>query len=188
MMNHPNPQSILEDLSSLVDNELAPDRSRFLVQRLENDLELADRWERYHLAGDCLRRRELALAANDLSERVARAVADEPAPGRPSAGIVNRWTGGVALAASVALAVALVVTVPSPDVPIGANAVSGSGTPTSDAAQTISDAEFEEYLIRHNNALRQNGIEGFAPFVDLVTSAGAESAVVRARNGLTELR
>jgi hypothetical protein len=181
-------QPILEDLSSLVDNELDAGRSRFLVQRLENDQELADRWERYHLAGDCLRRRDLLLAANDLGDRVARALAQEPAPGRPSTGLVNRWTGGIALAASVALAVSLVFTAPTPEAPVGPVATVGSERPVDAAASVISDAEFEAYMIRHNNALRQNGLEGFAPFVDLVTSAGAESAVLRSRNGLTELR
>lgn len=179
----------LEDLSSLIDAELAADRRRFLLKRLETDADLAACWERYHLAGDCLRRRPIALAGREFGAKVTAAIAEEPTPRAVTGSPLRGWAGGLALAASVTLATLLVFTLPesgrdSSGQPVVAQAGSGAG----EVEVTITEAEFEAYLIRHNNALRERGLEGFVPFVDLVTSAGAESAVQRARNGVTELR
>lgn len=46
-----------EELSALADGELDNSATRFLLRRLEreNNHELRDKWERYHLAGDVMR-------------------------------------------------------------------------------------------------------------------------------------
>lgn len=101
-----------QQLSALVDGELAADEARFLLRRLEHDEELAACQERWQLLGDVLRGQACAPAPLDFGQRVREAVAADMAP--PAGGQVaqarrggwKRWGGGAALAASVA-AVAL---------------------------------------------------------------------------------
>jgi negative regulator of sigma E activity len=103
-----------QQLSALMDGELAPDEARFLLRRLQHDEELAGRFERWQLCGDVLRGHACAPAPADFSRRVAAAVAAEatvPFAVRTESmkrGGWARWGGGAALAASVA-AVALFV-------------------------------------------------------------------------------
>lgn len=103
-----------QQLSALVDGELAADEARFLLRRLQHDPELAACQERWQLFGDALRGQACAPAPSGFAERVAAAVAAEPAPVASGAGKARTprragwlgWGGGAALAASVA-AVAL---------------------------------------------------------------------------------
>ena len=105
-----------QQLSALVDGELAPDEARFLLRRLQHDSELSGRYERWQLSGDVLRGQVRRAAAADLSSRVAAAIAAMPAAEAaqfaqatgPRRGLL-RWGGGAALAASVA-AIAMMVT------------------------------------------------------------------------------
>ncbi|WP_028920370.1 sigma-E factor negative regulatory protein [Pseudoxanthomonas suwonensis] len=105
-----------QQLSALVDGELAPDEARFLLRRLEHDTELSGRFERWQLCGDVLRGQVRRSAGSDLAERIAAAVAAAPltaevaAPTAPQRRrqLWTRWGGGAALAASVA-AVAMFV-------------------------------------------------------------------------------
>lgn len=107
-----------QQLSALVDGELAPDEARFLLRRLEHDGDLCGRFERWHLCGDVLRGQVRRAAAPDLGARIAAGVAAGAAVAAPvsvppaQAGgrrqAWTRWGGGAALAASVA-AVALFV-------------------------------------------------------------------------------
>ncbi|HSR66024.1 MAG TPA: RseA family anti-sigma factor, partial [Xanthomonadaceae bacterium] len=46
-----------QQLSALVDGELAPGEAVFLMRRLRHDDELAGCWERWQLAGELLRGR-----------------------------------------------------------------------------------------------------------------------------------
>jgi len=101
-----------QQLSALVDGELAPDEAAFLMRRLQHDAELAGCWERWQLAGAVLRGQGGVRVAEGFSARVMDAIAREPAP------VVAKsprrwlhWSGG-ALAASVAL-VALVMSRPA---------------------------------------------------------------------------
>ena len=100
-----------QQLSALIDGELAPDEAAFLMRRLQHDQELAGCWERWQLAGAVLRGQAGERVADGFSTRVMAAVASEAAPRvvRP-----RRWLhwGGGAIAASVAL-VALLVSRPA---------------------------------------------------------------------------
>ncbi|MBE2293194.1 MAG: hypothetical protein IAF01_11730 [Xanthomonadaceae bacterium] len=106
-----------QQLSALVDGELAPDEARFLLRRLEHDADLGGRFERWQLCGDVLRGQVRRAAAPDLGARIAAALAAAPAASEaavpPQAAVRRRqawtrWGGGAALAASVA-AVAMFV-------------------------------------------------------------------------------
>ena len=103
-----------QQLSALVDGELAPDQARFLLRRLQHDDELAGCVGRWQMLGDVLRGNAIAPAPEGFSARVAVAVAAQ-APGTGltrKAGYGRRavWGGG-AIAASVA-AVAFFIAVP----------------------------------------------------------------------------
>lgn len=99
-----------QQLSALVDGELATDEARFLLRRLQHDPELQACQERWQLLGDVLRGQAVAPAPVDFAARVSAAVAAEPLPRAEPRREVRagwrRWGGGAALAASVA-AVAL---------------------------------------------------------------------------------
>lgn len=104
-----------QQLSALVDGDLAPDQARFLLRRLGHDPELVGRWQRWQLAGDVLRGQPLATlpgGANAFAAQVAAAVSREGA--RPGGAGRPRWQHVAALAASVAV-VALFVTRPLGD-------------------------------------------------------------------------
>lgn len=103
-----------QQLSALVDGELAADEARFMLRRLEHDADLSACQERWQMLGDVLRGQACAPAPLDFSERVRAAIAADVqqngtaqvALQRPARRGWMRWSGGAALAASVA-AVAL---------------------------------------------------------------------------------
>jgi len=115
MNNNEQPMDKMElhyrqQLSALVDGELASDEARFLLRRLQHDPELQACQERWQLLGDAMRGQAVAPAPADFAARVSALVASAPAPqAAPRRDIRvgwRRWGGGAALAASVA-AVAL---------------------------------------------------------------------------------
>ena len=96
-----------QQLSALMDGELAPDQARFLLRRLQHDHELGECWERWQVAGDVLRGQGSAMLPAGFAARVSAAIAADGArvPGAISARPRwVRWGGGAALAASVAAA------------------------------------------------------------------------------------
>lgn len=124
-----------EQLSAMLDGELAPDEARFLLRRLQHDRDLAGCWERWQFSGDLMRGSAPALLPADFAERVCAALEGEAdaADVRVQVAVNARarwvpWAGSAALAASVA-AVALMVgrgvpqgadEVPSPDAIVAA--------------------------------------------------------------------
>lgn len=94
-----------QQLCALMDGDLPPEEARFLLRRLQHDTELGGCWERWQMIGESLRGRAAAPLPSDFSQRVAAAIAAEPAAARKSATQSPRWArwGGGALAASVAL-------------------------------------------------------------------------------------
>jgi len=101
-------QHYRQQMSALMDGELAPDQARFLMRRMAEDNVLNDTWERWQLCGDVLRGRAQAPAPQGFAERVSAAIAQQalqPAANQEfhrSGNRLMRWGGG-AIAASVAL-------------------------------------------------------------------------------------
>ena len=123
-----------QQLSALLDGELAPDQARFLLRRLGHDADLAGRWQRWQLAGDVLRGRPvmaLAGGTDGFAQGVARAVATSGGARAP--GFVLRWRHGVGLAAAASVAaLALFVSRPvsmDSELPAPATASRPSGAP-----------------------------------------------------------
>lgn len=122
MLISPDPDKLYvyhrQQLSAMLDGELSPDEARFMLRRLEHDIELAACWERWQVGGDVLRGRADDLLPSDFAHRVAlaihaggaSAVSAQPAVAgtRPR---FARW-GGAAIAASVALLAIFVVRQP----------------------------------------------------------------------------
>ncbi len=96
-------EELHEELSAFMDGELDADRARFLQQRLGHDAELLARWERWQLLSASMRRQGQPLPAG-FADRVGQALA---VPTPQAASVRNRalrWSGGTALAASLAVA------------------------------------------------------------------------------------
>jgi anti-sigma factor RsiW len=105
-----------EDLSALMDGELAAEPTRFLLRRLDHDPELSATWSRWHLIRACLTSDSARMSApnrdNDFAAQVAAALQVETAPQvRPRHWV--RYMGGGAIAAGVAVA-ALMLNAPGP--------------------------------------------------------------------------
>lgn len=100
---------IKQQLSALVDGELEKDQARFLIKRLQADADLSGCWQRWHVAGECLRGQAVAPLRADFAARIAQAVDAEASPRRQGGGSVLKWVGGFAVAASVALAAVIAV-------------------------------------------------------------------------------
>ncbi|MGH8063005.1 MAG: sigma-E factor negative regulatory protein [Pseudoxanthomonas sp.] len=109
-----------QQLSALVDGDLAPDQARFLLRRMEHDTELSGCLERWQLCGDVLRGQARAPAPADFAGRVAAAIAAESLQPTAKAassryrGNLAKWGGG-ALAASVAAIALFMVRQQVPD-------------------------------------------------------------------------
>ena len=106
-------------LSALMDGDLPPDQARFLLRRLEHDIELTGCWDRWQLCGEVLRGQAQAPAPAGFADRVAALVAlDAPAAASAESSrkrsLLARWGGG-ALAASVAAIALFMVRQQVPD-------------------------------------------------------------------------
>lgn len=110
-----------QQLSAMLDGELSPDQARFMLRRLQHDVELADCWERWQVCGDVLRGQRNAMLPADFAREVAHALAGGKARDAAVAAApairprLLRWGGGAALAASVAMAALLVARQPGLD-------------------------------------------------------------------------
>ena len=107
-----------QQLSALMDGALAPDEARFLLRRLQHDGDLSECWERWQLAGEVMRGRAVAMLPTGFAARVGEAIAEAPVALTQAQSRTHwaRWSGGVALAASVAV-VALLATRQAPNAP-----------------------------------------------------------------------
>lgn len=108
-------EQIREQLSALMDGELDADQTRFVLARANGDAELVQRWARYQLAGQALRREAMPPLRAGFADAVMAAITASPAR-QPLGQRLLRWGAGGAIAASVALA-ALVVTRPAGEAP-----------------------------------------------------------------------
>jgi sigma-E factor negative regulatory protein RseA len=115
-------QQIQEQLSAFMDGELSKDETRFLLKRTEGDTVLVQRWTRYHVVRQALRRQEIVALRADFSRSLMARLDAETVP-QSNRTTWLRWGSGGAIAAAVAVT-ALMVTKP----------VSETTTPASVAA------------------------------------------------------
>jgi sigma-E factor negative regulatory protein RseA len=104
-------QEIREQLSTLMDGELARDETLFLMRRISNDGRLVERWSSYHIARQVIRRQDFSVLPNDFSNQILARIDAEGVTMLSRSGRWVRWAGGGAIAASVAV-VALMFSAP----------------------------------------------------------------------------
>lgn len=179
-------ESIKEQLSALVDNELDELDERRLLGVLGGDLTLRNVWERYHLVRAALRQDLEVVVAPGLAERVAQRIAAEPS--RAAAfrrHHLARLIGTLAIAASVAtIAIAgvqwfqqptskpLLTVATNTPVPTPAPApvrVSHRGTMRWDTKEPEAEKALNAYLVEHDEFASTAGIGGMMPYVRVVS-------------------
>ncbi|WP_313170619.1 sigma-E factor negative regulatory protein [Stenotrophomonas sp.] len=147
-------QHYRQQLSALVDGELAADEARFMLRRLEHDSELSACQERWQVLGDVMRGQACAPAPLDFTARVRQAVdADArqngpivaaPAQQRAARTGWRRWGGGAALAASVAAVALFMAREQLPETnaptPVIATTAEVAPAPAQPSAPTAADA------------------------------------------------
>lgn len=167
-----------EQISALVDGELAGDEVARACAAWRGDASLRGCWHAYHLIGDVLRSDDLASAPSrderflrQLRGRLAQeptVLAPRAAPAVPLVRLRRRWRAGAAVAAGfVLVAGVLVVTqspppepaaasmaqVPSPVVPVAATTASPAADPGDAMLVTdgkiLRDARLDRYLAAH---------------------------------------
>jgi len=67
-----------EEISALVDGELSHGDVRPLAHRLQQDQELMQCWQRYHLISDAMRNKLPRRVCCDLTSRISQAISSEP--------------------------------------------------------------------------------------------------------------
>ncbi len=185
-----NNETIREQLSSLMDGELAADSAKFLSKRLGNDAELLSTWERWHGVRDALRKHD-TLAPVDFCARVRLALDEDLPEASVPASRAGLWRAlaGTAIAAGVA-AMALMLGQPTlaPTDSFDAGAVTLAHvapvtttdltpnwrlSPVADRqsfvlAQPQVSNEFDQYFVEHGLANGSNGAIGMVPYVPMV--------------------
>lgn len=125
-------EQIREQLSALMDGELARDQTRFLLRRITPGDESSQCWERYHMVRQAMRRQHMAMPQAGFAEAVMLRIDSVQQPQR-GPGPWLRWGAGGAVAASVAMA-ALMLTRPADDPALDQAAVAARTQPVAPAA------------------------------------------------------
>jgi len=181
-----------EQLSALVDGELAEQEYELLLVRLDNDPELRARWARYNLISDALRNHLPERIAADLSSRVAARLGDElGTPGAAASVGRSRRLGkqvvGGALAAAVAVVAIIGVQQQASDEAGDAGLQSAAVEPVSELRQAesavaeapvdqelVRRARLNRYLVNHNEYSAASGMQGLLPYTRIVSSPAQE--------------
>ena len=177
-------QILHEQLSALVDDELAPAEHALLVKQLVRDADLQDRLARYQLISDGLQNHLPGRVDAGFHRRVRAALLDEPVPltGTGRLASLFKPLAGVAVAASVAVVAVLSLQSVREQDPVAVPAV--AATPAQDdyiraagSPQLASGAPgmargLDVYLVNHNEYAVNRGMQGMLPYVRLVGGEG----------------
>lgn len=178
-------QILHEQLSALVDDELAPAEQALLLKRLAQDATLREQLARYQLISDSLQNHLPECVDAGFHRRISAALQDEPAltSGTRRISGLFRPLAGAAVAASVAVVAVLALQSVREQEPAGVPAVAGAaaGDDYIRAAQapqpqpaTGSTQTLDVYLVNHNEYAVNRGMQGMLPYMRLV---GSESNI-----------
>lgn len=181
MSNEPE----LEQLSALVDGDLAaPGRER-LLRRLGEDSELRARWGSYHLIGDVLRGEHVAGAVGGVAAQVRERLAAEPvvlAPRRARARRPAWLAPGLGLAAAASLGAVAVLLAGRLGAPVGGVPPRVAAAPEQPVQWTVvqqvpvtrwqagspaAETDLHRYLADHSE-FAATGVKGPMPLATLV--------------------
>ncbi|UCE88909.1 MAG: sigma-E factor negative regulatory protein [Pseudomonadota bacterium] len=180
-----------EQLSALVDGELAEQEYELLLARLENDPELRARWARYNMISDALRNHLPDRLAPSLATRVGASLGGEPAPASAAAigassGRFGKQLAGGALAAAVAVVAIIGVQQQVGDSDSGAQTAElAAPSPKLEQVESavaevpadrelVRRARFNRYLVNHNEYSAAGGMQGLLPYTRIVSSPAQE--------------
>ncbi|HHC71280.1 MAG TPA: hypothetical protein ENK54_00135 [Thiotrichales bacterium] len=178
-------ERIDEQISALLDGELAAGESELLLKRLERDPGLRERWGRYQLISDTLNGHLPERVDMALADRVMAAIEEEPVWHEPSAGRnplsmrLAKPVAGLAIAASVAVvtlagveslrngnggqkAPAVVAEVQRAPTPAGSFTYV-SGTRWRAAGPEV-QAKLNGYLVNHTEYSGSSNLQGMFPY------------------------
>jgi sigma-E factor negative regulatory protein RseA len=170
--------SLYEQLSALVDDELTGSEHDMLFKRIETDDQLYQRLSRYQLISDALRSHLPERVDPAFSRRVKGLLRSEPAlPGYSRLAALATPLAGLAVAASVA--VMAVISVQSARQQTSAPAeVAASVSPASDylrvqdepgiPVRSPTNRKLDVYLVNHNEYAVNRGMQGMLPYVRIV--------------------
>ena len=171
-------ETLYEQLSALVDDELTSTEQALLLRRLATDAGLRQRLARYQLVSDALQNHLPPRLDSDFQARVHAALEDEPAvqagPARLAA--LFRPVAGLAVAASVAVVAVLslqsirqedpAAVAPVAIAPVPENYIRAGNTPP--AAANGVEQVLDVYIVNHNEYAVNRGMQGMLPYVRLV--------------------
>ncbi|OBS10399.1 sigma-E factor negative regulatory protein [Acidihalobacter prosperus] len=174
-----------EQISALMDGESSRFEIRRSVDLLLSDADLRERWGRYHLIGDVLRRDVKQIAAADFSAGVMARLAAEQDEAVSPRRAQSRWAKpllGFAMAASVAGAMVIGLQSMMGPGQIGGDlmqqALPGNGfervadvEPTADPGHHV-PTQLESYMRMNSYLLshaEQTGGQGMMPYVRMVS-------------------
>ena len=171
-----------EQLSALVDDELTEPEQDLLTRRIGTDADLHRCLSRYQLISDALRNQLPDRIDPAFTARVQAAVRDESAkaaavPGSQRLATLLKPVAGLALAASVAVvAVLSLQSVREDAAPLPAVATAPSSTDFIRADNTPEpavrprpDKNLDIYLVNHNEYAVNRGMQGMLPYVRIVS-------------------
>ena len=176
-------EKLHEQISALVDDELAAAEQALLIKRLEGDVTLRDSLLRYQLISDSLQNHLPRKIDPDFNIGVQLALQDDPEIQAGPAGLARMFkpVAGLAIAASVAVVAVLSLQSvrqesPSATSPIATAPVTDEFTRT-DGAPLLAKTpvypfagarSLDVYLVNHNEYAVNRGLQGMLPYVRFV--------------------
>ncbi len=175
-----------QNLSALVDGEIAPALVHPTVSTLASNERLRAAWENYHLIGATLRSEQVRPEYRLIAARVSERIAVEPVPlQRPAARRGRAFRlgplAGTALAA--AAAVAAIVAVPQlfhlgPDAQLAPSRYAASSMPEQfrlagpakrwHVDEPALESKLDRFLVNHQEQSPVSHMKGFLPYATLV--------------------
>jgi sigma-E factor negative regulatory protein RseA len=176
-------EKLHEQISALVDDELAETEQVLLIKQLEGDVTLRHRLLRYQLISDALQNHLPRKIDPDFNIGVQVALQDDPEVQAGSARLARLFkpVAGLAIAASVAVVAVLSLQsvrqeIPAATSPLATAPVLDESEPaavTPLLAGTSGESpggagELDVYLVNHNEYAVNRGMQGMLPYVRLV--------------------
>jgi sigma-E factor negative regulatory protein RseA len=157
-----NTEDNREKLSALVDNELNDLDERRVLTALEQDAELRNTWERYHLVRSVLRQDMDTVLSPEIAKRVSASIENEP-------------VSATSFVAAIAI-VGVQFLNPPHSVPVASLAANQpapeniirAGTTRWDRKEPETVSELNHFLVEHNEFASSSGIGGMMPYVRVV--------------------
>jgi sigma-E factor negative regulatory protein RseA len=167
--------SLYEQLSALVDDELPGSEHDMLLRRIESEDQLYQRLLRYQLISDALQGHLPERVDPAFSRRVKGLLRSEPAcSGYSRLVTLARPAAGLAVAASVAVMAVMSLQSARQGTPSRAE-VMASTPPATDylsvrdePGNPSADRKLDIYLVNHNEYAVNRGMQGMLPYVRIV--------------------